>query len=370
MFVSAPPSPTRRQPQRHGRGAAARPAMLMASTLPVWTLPVWTLLVWTLLAVALPLESLTAQDQSAPKLLSVKKIWDQAPHNAFTDLTRFRGKWFCVFREGRGHVSPDGALRVLVSEDAEQWRSAALLTSSDADLRDAKITVTPDNRLMLSGAAAVQPPADYKHQSLVWYSDDGFQWSDPVPVADRDFWLWRVTWIGNDAYGFGYATNAPSNAERFIRLYHSSDGKSFQTLIANAFSDGYPNETSILVDQDKTAWCLLRRDGEKKTAQLGSARPPYDRWRWRDLGVQVGGPHWLQLPDGRVLAAVRLYDGGARTSLCWLDLQAAKLTECLKLPSGGDCSYAGLAYHEGVVLVSYYSSHEGKTSIYLAKVQP
>jgi len=29
----------------------------------------------------------------APQLVSVTKIWDKAPHSAFTDLLRWRGKW-------------------------------------------------------------------------------------------------------------------------------------------------------------------------------------------------------------------------------------------------------------------------------------
>src|SRR5438128_2355705 len=88
------------------------------------------------------------------ELVEVRKIWDQAPHNAFTDLIRFRGEWLCVFREGKAHVSPDGSLRVIASPDGKTWTSAALITSPTGDLRDAKITVTPDSRLMLSGAAA------------------------------------------------------------------------------------------------------------------------------------------------------------------------------------------------------------------------
>ena len=36
---------------------------------------------------------------------------------------------------------------------------------------------------------------------------------------------------------------------------------------------------------------------------------------------------------------------------------------------GGDCSYPGLVFHEGLLYMSYYSSHEGKTSIYLAKIK-
>jgi len=71
--------------------------------------------------------------QGDAELVEVRKIWDRAPHNAFTDLVRFKGKWFCVFREGTAHVSPDGALRVITSKDGKDWVSAALLTQPKAD---------------------------------------------------------------------------------------------------------------------------------------------------------------------------------------------------------------------------------------------
>jgi hypothetical protein len=77
----------------------------------------------------------------------------------------------------------------------------------------------------------------------------------------------------------------------------------------------------------------------------------------------------IQLTDGRFVAAVRLYDKVVRTAVCWLDPQAGKLNESLTLPSGGDTSYAGLVLHDGLLWVSYYSSHEGKASIYLARVK-
>jgi hypothetical protein len=41
----------------------------------------------------------------------------------------------------------------------------------------------------------------------------------------------------------------------------------------------------------------------------------------------------------------------------------------LALPSGGDCSYAGMVWHDDLLWISYYSSHEGKTSIYLATIR-
>ncbi len=302
---------------------------------------------------------------AAAEIVEARKIWDKAPHNAFTDLIRFKDRWYCVFREGKAHVSPDGALRVITSADGIKWESAALIESETADLRDAKITLTPDGKLMLSGAGAVHPPADYKHQSLTWFSDDGKNWSEAHPVGDRDFWLWRTTWHKSTAYGIGYGTG---KTNRLVRLYNSSDGKQYDTLVENLFDVGYPNETSLLFLEDDTCYCLLRRDGKPNTAQLGTSRPPYKEWTWKDLGTRIGGPHMVRLPDGRIVAVVRLYDGGARTSLCWLDPEEGTLEEFQKLPSGGDTSYAGLVWHDDLLWISYYSSHEGKTCIYLAKV--
>ncbi len=298
-------------------------------------------------------------------LVGVRKIWDRAPHNAFTDLVRFNGRWFCVFREGSAHVSPDGALRVITSKNGEDWTSAALLRQTNADLRDAKITVTPNNQLMLSGAAAWHPPARFKHQSLAWFSKDGRNWSGPVQIGDPNLWLWRVVWHRKKAYGIGYDTVE----EKFVRFYTSRDGRTFDTLVPNLFDEGGPNEASLIFRPDETALCLLRRDGVPASAKLGTAKPPYTDWRWKDLGVKMGGPQMIRLPDGRVVAAVRLYDGAVRTSLVWLSAEAGELVEFLKLPSGGDTSYAGLVWEDGLLWVSYYSSHEGRTSIYLAKVR-
>ena len=77
-----------------------------------------------------------------------------------------------------------------------------------------------------------------------------------------------------------------------------------------------------------------------------------------------------------MIACVRRYAGenhrnwGSQwTELGWIDTMTAKYTPAAKLSSGGDSSYAGLVSHKGMLWVSYYSSHEGSTSIYLAKVR-
>ncbi len=301
-----------------------------------------------------------------PKLVSVRKIWDRGAHNAFTDLVRFKDRWYCVFREGKDHVSLDGAVRVLTSNDGEDWEGAALLSNSAADLRDPKVIFTPGETLMLSAVKVTHDKLGKKHQTLIWHSSDGKRWTEPVEIGEPNYWLWRVTWHKDSFYGIGYGTRADN---QFVRLYNSRDGRKFETLVPSLYTEGYPNETSILFLDDDTCYCLLRRDGQPNTGLLGIAKPPYTDWQWKDLGQRIGGPHMTRFSDGRIVAAVRLIEGGVRTSLCWLDPEEGTLKEFLKLPSGGDTSYAGLVWHDELLWVSYYSSHEGKTSIYLAKVR-
>jgi hypothetical protein len=301
----------------------------------------------------------------AAEVVEVRKVWDRAPHNAFTDLAYFKGAWFCVFREGKAHVSPDGAVRVLTSADGKKWAPAARLTSKAADLRDPKITVTPDGKLMLTAAAALHDRKAHSHQTLAWFSADGKRWGEPLEIGDPDYWLWRVAWHGKRAYGIGYECGKRQD----VRLYASADGRKFTPLVRSLFAKGYPNESALVFEPSGTCLCLLRRDGRPNSALLGSAKAPYKDWAWKDLGVRIGGPNMVRLPDGRLLAVVRLVDGKVRTGVCRVDEKAGKLTELLTLPSGGDTSYAGLAWHGGLLWVSYYSSHERRTSIYLAKVR-
>ncbi|MHC4283463.1 MAG: sialidase family protein [Planctomycetota bacterium] len=131
------------------------------------------------------------------ELVEVKKIWDGAPHSAFTDLVRWNKRFYCAFREGRGHVSTDGNIRILHSKDGSVWESAALVVLEGYDLRDAHLSVTPDGRLMLLGGAA---PRKQDNQSaptgtFVCFSKDGKLWTKPQIVVEPGRWLWCVTWL-------------------------------------------------------------------------------------------------------------------------------------------------------------------------------
>jgi hypothetical protein len=207
-----------------------------------------------------------------------------------------------------------------------------------------------------------------RHRTYVWHSHDGRTWSEAKAVGDPDVWLWRVRWVGDRAWGIGYSTRSE---DRFTRWYRSGNGTEYVPVISRLDVVGYANEHDFVELPDGRLVCLLRRDGNPGSAMIGLSDPPYDTWEWKDTGTGVGGPALIRLPDGRLLAAVRLYDGKVRTSLVWLDTGKGTLKEFLTLPSGGDTSYPGLVWNDETheLWIGYYSSHEGKTSIYMARVK-
>ncbi|MBI5774415.1 MAG: exo-alpha-sialidase [Verrucomicrobia bacterium] len=322
-------------------------------------------------ALAVLCATLAASDaESKPEIVSVKKIWDAGSHNAFTDLIRFQGKWFCSFRESEGHVGGDGKLRILESADGEHWKSAALLAEEGIDLRDPKLSITPDNRLMVvAGGSVYQGTKILKgRQPRVAFSKDGRTWMPTQRVLTEGEWLWRVTWHKGTAYGVSYNLMPDKlDAERFIKLYSSKDGLDWKLASSLDVSDK-PNETTVRVLKSGEMIALVRREAGDKGGWIGTSKPPYAEWKFAPTKQRTGGPNFIELPDGSLIAGSRDHSkGAAKCSL--FRMTRDSLEPVLTFPSGGDCSYPGLVWHDGLLWVSYYSSHEGKTSIYLAKVK-
>lgn len=313
------------------------------------------------------------------QLVSVTKIWDQPRHAAFGDITRWNSRWFCVFREGQGHAPSkgnpdDGKLRVLSSNDATTWASEALLEEQGVDLRDPHLSITPDNRLMIIAGGSFYPDGVYKtRQSRAFFSKDGKVWTKPAPVVQDGHWLWRVTWNEGIAYGvskYGSPMAESKTNPRKVRLVKSKDGVKWETITELAVPGG--DETAVRFLPDGRMVALTRRTSEDgNIAWIGLSSPPYIHWTWHPSGHFVGGPNLAILPGGLWAAGGRIYEGGERSKAHTEigELTATGFTPKLRLPSGGDSSYPGFVWHDGLLWTLYYSSHEGKTSIYLAKIK-
>ena len=300
------------------------------------------------------------------RVIEAKKIWDQAPHNAFTDLTRWRGQWVCAFREGKGHAGDVGKLRILFSADGGQWESNGLLAMNGYDLRDAALAVTPDDRLLVLGGAQQNLTSGRSTGTFVSFADQPGQYSSPQLVLSPGRWLWRVTGQHDKAYGVRYPQPV---GKPFSSLHVTDDGLHYETIQAELLGEGRPSEARVRFADDGSAYCLHRRDAGDKHAYWGVSKPPYQHWKWTSTGMYFGGPNFIQLPSGHWVGGGRRHtEDGARTSLTSIDPVRGVMTPLVDLPSGGDTSYPGMVWNDGKLWMSYYASHEGKTSIYLAQI--
>lgn len=318
-----------------------------------------------------------------PRIVSVAKIWDQGSHNAFTDLIRWHDTWYCTFREADAHVGGDGKLRVIESNDGNAWKSAALIAEDGIDLRDPKLSITPDDRLMIVAGGSVYGGTKtlMGRQPRVAFSKDGREWTPTRRVLTEGEWLWRVTWHDGKAYGISYnpgerASSAAKEAAKTgivkpgpenwkLKLVVSDDGIDYR-VVTHLDVPGSPNESTLRFLPDGEMMALVRREAGNQFGWIGVSKPPYTNWQWHETKHRLGGPNFLRLPDGSLWAASRSHVGGVKTVVARMDRSSYE--PVLTLPSGGDSSYPGLVWHDGLLWMSYYSSHEGKTAIYLAKI--
>ncbi|MBI1357027.1 MAG: exo-alpha-sialidase [Acidobacteria bacterium] len=295
------------------------------------------------------------------ELVSVDKIWDRAPHQAFTDLIRFQDRWYATFREADGHVRGDGRLRVITSADGSAWESAALLEESGIDLRDPKLSETPDGRLMLTAGGSTYRNGELVgRRPRVFFSADGRGWTAPEPVLAEGDWLWRTTWHNGRAWGVSYTKDG-------CTLYSSGDGRAW-TRVTDWDVPGC-TEVTVRFTPDGEMWAMVRRDrsGDDDFGWIGTAHAPYRSWTWNKAKERFGGPDFERLPDGSWIAGSRHYGDPTTTVVARLGRDSYE--PLITLPSGGDTSYPGLVYHDGTVWFSFYASQEGKTNVYLAKIR-
>ena len=325
---------------------------------------------------------LAQTDAERRAIVRVEQVWDRAAHSAFTGLVHWHGELWCSFREGSGHVpGTNGVTRILVERDGA-WRSTALLDEAGIDLRDPKLSVTPDDRLMVvMGGSRYEGRTRVGMRSRVCFlTADGTIGPlqevaiDPAIASEHD-WLWRVTWHGERGYGTVYQGKS-SGPE--LHLMTTTDGVQYEH-VARLPVDGRANETTLRVLPDGRMVALVRREEGDQRGWIGLAEPPFVTWHFAKLAYRLGGPELMVVPTAAdeftLLAATRRYPAtaggrgqGTATMLARVGLDGT-MTPLLELPSGGDTSYAGLVRLGDRLHVSYYSSHERRTAIYRAELR-
>ncbi|MEO7652579.1 MAG: exo-alpha-sialidase [Bryobacteraceae bacterium] len=316
----------------------------------------------------------------SPQIVSVKKIWGSAPHSASGDLVRYKNNFLCAFKEAGGHVSrvigrqDNGKLRIIESADGSSWSSVALIAEDGIDLRDPHFSVMPDGRLMMiAGGTTWSKDARYvKRRTRVFFSTNGRDWTPPQTILADEDWLWRVTWHGKRAYGVAYQGGGGGPAPRGGQLYSGTDGIHYER-IAEMEVPGI-NETTLRVLPGGDMVAMARREYENMHGWIGVSKPPYGSGTGRRRLTGLPGPTSSNCrirAFGRA-AGLHLPDpppgpGVGQTALG--TISRTSYERVLILPSNGDNAYSGMVWHDSLLWMIYYSTHEEQTSICLAKIR-
>ena len=307
---------------------------------------------------------------AASDSLKVRTIWNNGDHSAFTSLVRFKGRWYCSFREYDSHIfnaegAAEGRVRIISSKNGRKWESVACFGLPLCDLRDPKLSVMPDGRLMvIIGGSYYRDKKLVDRVPQVSFSRDGRNFTPPMACglytdyAKEPNWIWRVTWNGDTGYAVCYTQNGNAN-DAFLSLVTTKDGIRYD-LVRKFEFPGFPNETTVRFLEDGRMLMAVRRDGSNSNMLWGVSEPPYTDWKFEEEDFRIGGPDFISLPDGRILLAGRSYnEDGTRMSI-WIGDVEGDLRKVIDLPSSGDCSYPGLVVKGRRLYVSYYTKPENE----------
>lgn len=290
----------------------------------------------------------------------VRKLVADGKHNAFTSLTHWHGGYWLAYRSGKAHNSDGADIVVLHSADGEEWKEAF------------RLDVLPDDR---GGDFLTTPKRLFYHfnsmkgsalQSYVIHTDDGETWTKPEPVLEPQWIFWKPLEHNGRFYANAHrkAEGKEAGKMRESRLITSSDGLKWET-VATVRKGNWESETTFYFGPKEKLYAFLRTK-YSVPGSIREAMPPYQKWTERPAGVHLSG-HGIHTFRGVTYLLSRTMEGKTTGTMIYT-FEDGELRPYCALPSGGDCSYAEAAEAGDEMLVSYYSSHEGAASIYLARV--
>ena len=145
------------------------------------------------------------------RVSSVRQLFNDGNHNAFTDLCRFRDRLYLTFRScPDGHMLfTSSRIVVLSSVDGSDWQPVHTFSVANRDVRDPHLLVFNDKLFVYTGAWWVNPDnADDRdvndHLGFCAWSEDGANWHGPRMLdGTHGHYIWRAAAHGATAYLIG-----------------------------------------------------------------------------------------------------------------------------------------------------------------------
>lgn len=320
------------------------------------------------------------------QVISVRQIFNDGNHNAFTDLCHFQDRYFLAFRScPDGHmIFTSSQIVILASDDGQDWEEVYRFSVPKRDVRDPHLLIFQGKLIVYTGTWWVDENDSHAmdvndHLGFCSWTEDGRLWHGPQMLdGTHGHYIWRAATYDGVAYLNGRrirnfevigGSGEPANMMESW-LLHSVDG--FTWLPLGLIQPTNGDETALYFEEDGTLLAIARAGSQP--ASLCSARPPYTEWSSTVLDRYIGGP-LLTKWGNHYLVGGRKRIGNAPAVTSLYELIGTQLQEIAELPSGGDNSYPGFAEVSATRgLLSFYSSHEGSgtalapSAIYLAEL--
>ncbi|MBN1852419.1 MAG: hypothetical protein JW829_06830 [Pirellulales bacterium] len=343
---------------------------------------------WLRTILFLPLLAAISMAATGPpeiQIVDVRRVFDNGEHNAFTDLVRYRDRYYLTFRScPNGHgVYPTSSIIILASDDTKTWHPVHQFAVPLRDVRDPHFLVFQDKLFVYSGAwycgeKAPEQREINEHLGFAVWTSDGATWQGPEMLEGTyGHYVWRAAARDGKAYLCGRrkrlfaktATRAERDPLIESAMLESDDGLIWRK--AALFQEHHGGETAFLFEADGSALAVANC-GIGRNSQVLRANPALTQWTRIDLDRGIGGPMLARWNGHDLVGGRKTLNDQPRTTLYWL--VGDTLREIAELPSAGDNSYPGFVQiAPDRAVVSYYSSHEkidGKpsTNIYLAEL--
>lgn len=291
-------------------------------------------------------------------LIATDTIWKSDKYASFTSLVYINANFYCAFREAVAHradMADDttyGEIIIVTSDNGDEWKLFKSIKDSSADLRDPKLSVTPDCNLQLLYCSKSQSlncnSHVKKHTNVITFYGNKYKKEQHDTIYINGYtepfqWLWGITWHKGIAYGFMYGKD--------FLLLKSKNGVHYEIVANLRPFDDVATEASLIFHGD-TAICVAR--GNENNGYYGKSVPPYHKWNWERMNIKLGGPALCMLPDNTLLLGTRNYqDEVGQTSL--YIMYGAYAKKILTLPSDKDSSYPSFCFLDDLLYVTYYS---------------
>jgi hypothetical protein len=296
---------------------------------------------------------------------SIRRVTNDARHNAFTGCCWFQGSLYVAYRQGDAHACKVGRIVVLRSRDGGiSWDHVAVLRGP-GDTRDAHL-YTDGKRLYAVAFCYAEKKGADPFQSGCASTTDGDIWTGWKPYEGaRNFVMWRPAFHRGTHYCAGYCWEAEGakKRKREVHWFGSADGHRWRHVRKLYGGPEEPNECYLELLEDGHATMLMRCEANPRNPYLWRSRYPFRKWSKQKLtDISIGGPCvWTVGDDVFLSGRWRIADQGrhvAHTAIFKVVKGKTQLQCVWPSGPGFDHSYMGAARHPDNArrfMLSFYS---------------